>query len=161
MYRFAGVRLPEFVDYLKGDRLQPQPGVKQYNDPAFWPKELDMLRWYAIKSKPRASFKSVLLEMLSNHPQSWSHLYGGQMMGDLDVFHAAHRNGTTGTKQFISLTICGQRRTGTWRPVCCIQAAKACVRSKSLVAVGNRHAKLVSDKVWAAPSIDRGCKTGG
>ena len=88
LYRFAGLRLPEFIDYLKGDRLQPQPGVKQYNDPAFWPKELDMLRWYAIKSKPRASFKSVLLEMLSNHPQSWSHLYGGRMMGDLESCQA-------------------------------------------------------------------------
>ena len=87
LHRFAGVRMPGFVDYLKGKQLQPKPGGHRYNDPGCWPKELEMLRWFAISSKSRSSFKSVLLEMLANHPQSYSDLYSGLMMGDSDSCH--------------------------------------------------------------------------
>jgi hypothetical protein len=87
VYRFAGVRLPGFVDYLKGKQPQRKPSGHRYDDPGCWPKELEMLRWFAISSRPRSSFKSVLLEMLANHPQSYSDLYGGLMMGDSDSCH--------------------------------------------------------------------------
>jgi hypothetical protein len=88
LHRFAGVRLPGFVDYLKSEQLQPKPGGHRLNDPGCWPKELDMLRWFAISSKPRASFKSILVEMLANYPQSYSDLYSGLMMGDLESCEA-------------------------------------------------------------------------
>ena len=83
-FRFNGVRLPGFVKYLQSEQPPQTANGRRYSDRGCWPKELEMLRWFAIKNRATTSFKNVFQEMLDNHPLSYADLYQGKMMGGLD-----------------------------------------------------------------------------
>ena len=57
VFQFKGVRLPGFVNYLQGEQPAPTEDGHLYSDRGCWPKELRMLRWFAIKNSAKTSLK--------------------------------------------------------------------------------------------------------